>query len=294
MNYIRERVPSIRCLMGNCSSPYSDKHLLQLGAYDFVITCSAGTKVELRNKGIKAFHISHAFEHTLLPKLADNNGQEESDVLISGSLNFGDSYHNIRRDTIISILKQDINVSLRTATNESSALRHYARCGAYAVASTMKTFGLLNAAKAIPLISNATLWDSTPKRYVYPEIIKKNARPPLFGIEMLRAMKKARIAFNSHIDIAGNFAANMRLFEATGVGTCLVTDWKKNLPDLFAPDKEVVAYEGVEDCIEKIRWLIDHPAERTEIAKAGHARTLSEHTWEKRIPELDSIIRKHL
>ncbi len=291
---IREKVKSIRRLVGNCSAPYREGDLKEFASYDFVITCSAGIELTLGHRGIKVYHMNHAFEHTLLPKVMENNGYEESDVLFTGSLGFGENYHNIRRDTITALLQQGINVSLRASTAEISPFRHYARCGAYAVASTMKKLGLLNLAKSIPLLGRATEWRSMPKRDSYPDVIKKNARPPLFGIEMLKAMHTARIAFNSHIDMAGDYAANMRLFEATGVGTCLVTDWKKNLHELFAPESEVVSYRNVEECIEKIKWLLDHPAERARIAKAGHERTLKEHTWNKRIPELDHIIRKNL
>ena len=31
---------------------------------------------------------------------------------------------------------------------------------------------------------------------------------------------------------------NIRMFEATGVGSCLLTDHKQNLQDLFIPDEE--------------------------------------------------------
>jgi hypothetical protein len=35
-------------------------------------------------------------------------------------------------------------------------------------------------------------------------------------------------------------ATNQRLYEVTGVGSVLVTDWKSNMPDLFDLDREVV------------------------------------------------------
>ena len=43
----------------------------------------------------------------------------------------------------------------------------------------------------------------------------------------------------------------MRLFEATGSGACLVTDWKENLGELFEPDVEVVTYRSVAECVKK-------------------------------------------
>jgi spore maturation protein CgeB len=109
---------------------------------------------------------------------------------------------------------------------------------------------------------------------------------------MYEIISQSKITLNNHIDDAKNEAANMRLFEATGVGTCLLTDWKENLHELFEPDREVVTYKSVEECIEKVKWLLDHPQEREAIAKAGQARTLKDHTFAQRAIQLDEIIRK--
>jgi spore maturation protein CgeB len=86
----------------------------------------------------------------------------------------------------------------------------------------------------------------------------------------------------------------MRLFEATGVGTCLVTDWKENLSELFSLDSEVVTYKSVQECIEKIQWLLKNSDRRKEIASAGQRRTLQDHTYANRVNELDSLFRNHL
>src|ERR1043166_4762805 len=70
---------------------------------------------------------------------------------------------------------------------------------------------------------------------------KKN-QGPLFGLEMYQVLFDSLITFNSHGDNSPKKAANMRLYEATGVGTCLLTDWKENLNEFFEPDVEVVTY----------------------------------------------------
>ncbi len=115
-----------------------------------------------------------------------------------------------------------------------------------------------------------------------------------WALDMYRALANSQIALNRHIDVAGRFANNLRLYEATGVGTCLVTDAHNNLAQLFEPDREVVSYTNHEDCVEKCRYLLDHDAERAAIARAGQKRTLSAHTWEHRMGELDEILNRHL
>jgi len=124
--------------------------------------------------------------------------------------------------------------------------------------------------------------------------IRQNYRGEVWGLEMYRILSASKITLNLHIDVAGSYANNMRLYEATGVGTCLVTDAKVNLHDLFEVGKEVVAYSSPEDCIEKIRYLLDNEAQRAAIARAGQARTLREHTYDRRMEELVEILERYL
>ena len=86
----------------------------------------------------------------------------------------------------------------------------------------------------------------------------------------------------------------MRLFEATGVGACLLTDSKENLGELFEPDAEVVAYRDADECVEKVRYLLGHESRRREIAAAGQRCTLRNHTFASRAALIDAVIREEL
>src|SRR5262249_33705654 len=89
----------------------------------------------------------------------------------------------------------------------------------------------------------------------------------LWGTEMYKALRRSRITLNSHIDLAGREAGNMRLFEATGAGAFLLTDFKDNLHTLFAPEREVAAWRTVDECLSAIeRYLADDGA-RAALAK---------------------------
>ena len=69
----------------------------------------------------------------------------------------------------------------------------------------------------------------------------------------------------------------MRMFEATGMGTCLLTNSGDNIRDLFEPDLEVVTYSSDEDCIEKLDYLINNPKIAKEIGERGQKRTMKSH-----------------
>ena len=113
-------------------------------------------------------------------------------------------------------------------------------------------------------------------------------------MDMYRALARSRITLNRHINVAENNANNMRLYEATGVGAMLLTDRKDNLHELFELGREVVAYSSKEEAGELVRHYLDHPDEAAQIAQAGQARTLREHTYAQRMQELVPILKRHL
>lgn len=115
---------------------------------------------------------------------------------------------------------------------------------------------------------------------------------PLFGKEMYEEVYNSKIVINRHIDIAENYANNMRLYESTGVGAFLITDKKTNLSDIFEIGKEVETYNSEQELIEKIEFYLNNESARIKIAVAGQARTLKDHTYRKRMRELLEIIDK--
>jgi hypothetical protein len=132
--------------------------------------------------------------------------------------------------------------------------------------------------------------DGLPKN----SLIRQCYMGKAWGVKMYQILRKSKITLNYHIDVAGPYANNMRLFEATGVGTLLITDWKKNLYEMFEPGKEVVTYRSPEECVELIRYYLKHDKEQEAIARAGQKRTLQEHTYYHRMQELVDIVHKYL
>ncbi len=116
----------------------------------------------------------------------------------------------------------------------------------------------------------------------------------VWGLDMYRALSRSRITLNRHINVAENNANNMRLYEATGVGSMLLTDKKDNLSELFDIGSEVVAYSTKEEAAEAVRHYSQHPIEADKIAKAGQARTLREHTYAHRMAELVPMLQRYL
>ena len=114
--------------------------------------------------------------------------------------------------------------------------------------------------------------------------------PPVYGIDMLSLLGRSRITLNRHTDAMGTSFGNMRAFEATGMGACLVSDAGSNVNEIFKPDSEIVTYASADEAIEKLSYLKEHDSARMAIAQAGQARTLREHTSTHRSNAFHEII----
>ncbi|MBS1914147.1 MAG: glycosyltransferase [Bacteroidetes bacterium] len=115
-----------------------------------------------------------------------------------------------------------------------------------------------------------------------------------WGRGMYDILNRSRMTLNHHIGIAGAHANNMRLFEATGSGAMLITDWKSNLHEMFEPGREVIAYRDHEECARMIEYYAAHHDEREAIARAGRERTLRDHNYRVRMEELAGVLERYL
>lgn len=147
-----------------------------------------------------------------------------------------------------------------------------------------------SAARRIPI----DIWGPGAKEWPTDSPFRLRHHGTSWGLDMYRILSGARIAVNRHNTASAGHANNMRLFEATGVGTFLLTDQLEGLDELFVPGRELVTYADGDELVDKASWYLDHSDERAEIAAAGQARTLRDHGYGQRMSELVGILERSL
>ena len=120
--------------------------------------------------------------------------------------------------------------------------------------------------------------------------VKRRYHGQAWGLDMYRVLAEARIVINRHGSIAGPYAVNMRMYEATGMGGLLLTDNGTSLDDVFDPGAEAVSYGSSRELVDRLRYFLRNEDERAEIAAAGQARTLRDHTYRQRMQELVGLL----
>jgi len=291
---LRKNVPSIKLIIGNCCSIFNNDYIEQFKVFDFMNVCSQRFYDDFTKAGLKANIILHAFEDTILDRIKTDNPYPVVDFIFLGSFMPGSEWHELRQIVVNQLIKAGIDLDIYAHIQRISSFDLFSRRSAYLLVKFLKSLMLDDLAWKIPIIKKAYYLNELPKNPKNISAISKIAKSPVYGINMLKALSKAKIGFNMHAEVAGDYAANIRLFEITGAGSCMVTDWKKNMPELFEIDKEVVTFKSADECIEKVKWLLNHPKEREEIAKAGQKRVLKDHTFRNRAIQLNEIILNEL
>lgn len=112
---------------------------------------------------------------------------------------------------------------------------------------------------------------------------------------MYEILRQSMLNLNHHIDVTGAYAGNARLFEATGVGTLLITDWKQKFAGhARAGQGGRLAIALPRNALKWSSYYLEHDEKRETIARAGQQRSLRDRTYYRRMPELADIVQKYL
>lgn len=143
--------------------------------------------------------------------------------------------------------------------------------------------------------------DITPAFFMYapapeamPSGIAMHDHGPRWGLPMYQALASGRIVLNAHIDIADGEAPNMRMFEATGCGSFLLTERQYNLEAFFRPGVEIETFSDTSEMLDKIYYYLSHPKERETIAARGHERCMRDYTQDRRALAMDRFIHERI
>lgn len=283
---VKEEIKSVKLILAYHCSPFNINILNLLHKTDLVLTCTPGMQENFISEGLKTYLVYHAFDQSLLEKI-DTDHEKKHNLIFSGSLTSGTGFHSNRISFIETMLKNDVNMDLYV--NLESQLKVRAKQSIYFLSRFIGEKNSSKLRRHFPVFE----YGKEPVSY-YSELLLRNRRSPVYGSEMYDLFNMSKVVLNFHVGAAGNWAGNMRLFEVTGVGTCLLTDNKKNLSDLFEIGNEVVSFDNVDDCIIKAKWLLENDSEREKIALAGKKRTLKDHTVEKRCDLILDIINHEL
>ena len=134
--------------------------------------------------------------------------------------------------------------------------------------------------------NEAPYWSDSSKieKYIQNEYVANE--------EKSKAFKGAKIVINN-LRISEVGGTNVRTFEIAACKAFQITTFRKGFYELYKHD-EVITYDSFSDLLEKINYFLPRIDERNEFAHRAYCRTISEHTYEKRLEtmflKLDSLV----
>jgi spore maturation protein CgeB len=79
------------------------------------------------------------------------------------------------------------------------------------------------------------------------------------------------------------YTLKLRDFDAIMSGALYLTHRNPDLCQLFCEGEEIEYYDTPKEALKKIRFYLDHPEDLVKVAKNGQQKSLSRHTWDKRL-----------
>jgi hypothetical protein len=312
---IKQEYPSVRLVVGHRGFPLDDA-----AGYEDVDAVFLGYPKHhnvWHKVGVKTFNSLHSFDSTMLPAIAQKAQQiEPIDFSFIGHTGWGSGPHDGRyfelrkimddlpltvyghepskpcpvidalspssrrllRQSFIECFKYSPHLGLRILHKIGRILDIPVLVRAVDAVIRRKKFG---PEPKLPKMEDFWWYHVPPIGQLYPD----RFHPSRFGIDYLALLAASKLTWNRHQDTPGA-GANMRLFEAGGVGTCQLVDTREEVAACYEPGTEIVTYDSIEDCLKKARWLSNNPSEREKIAQAGKRRTMKDHTTQQRAVEI--------
>ena len=231
--------------------------------YDLVLTCLDSISSKYRGSGTKSEVLDFAFDKRVLDFITTNKTETLNFV---GNFNY---VHAGRQSFIKSLINKKIDFSLYI--------------GNYNTGNNIFSRTMLR-----EILQNKRL-----KSLVSTYNFQKVNHGGVYGLDMYNAIAQSVSTLNFHGDEVDK-ACNMRLFEATGVGTCLITDDKPGLEKFFKAGEEVVVFKNEKDLVDKVIYLQENKAGAEKIGLAGQQRIFSQHLWSHRVIDLLKIINENI
>ena len=291
LNKIREWLPRLKCLVGTSGNEITYPEIYN--TLDVFISNRPTLVDAAKATGVPALFLSHGFDdrvNTIIGSMKKSRA-----IVFTGLIHSGEKYHE-RRLEILEEISREIGLDVFTDSSLKllPALREYLfKLGAYHVAHTWSLIGLsVDHSPVGRKLRTALSW-SRPPRLNWSRELSGKVHPGVYGLDMFRVVGSALVAINVQPGNSDGSATNMRMFEAAGVGTCLITDASADLANYYSED-EMVTFTSASEAVSMAREFLHNPEMAIAIGKKAQSRTLAEHTYAKRMVEFIAFLKQYL
>jgi spore maturation protein CgeB len=281
--------------------------------FDYAVFRNPWLKSKFTNICKNSELIYHCFNSEILKKISLNNFKERDKIIFFDGSSYSDGFyeHKKRYFYLYKLLQKNlIEANIYENNNYFHKLSYYIYNLSKKVNNSEKTIiFFLNLISKINkkifnkyykrfdlIVDSIDNFNSSDYQKFYRGPLSFNFRnkinKPNFGYDYYNSINNSKISLNIHTEAMGYTAGNIRLFEITGMKSCMITENFNNISDLFEPDKDIVTYINFEDLEEKIQFLKKNLSIAQDIAEKGFEKVQKNHTEKSRIQDYLKLIKK--
>ena len=134
------------------------------------------------------------------------------------------------------------------------------------------------------------IWGAGWTRAQSPAVRAMIAGRPVWGRAKLAVYAGSTLSLNHHHPMNDIVGVNTRAFELAATGVCQLADLKDELPALFTPGDELLAYRDLDELRRLLDYYLIHADEARAIGSNARARALKAHTLRHRIEEMLTVV----
>ncbi len=126
------------------------------------------------------------------------------------------------------------------------------------------------------------------------EIVKLYKGKDIRGTQKVKAICGSLISLNPHHPINDINGVNRRTYDIAACKGFQLADVKQDMNNILKINDEIVCYKTIEQLRKLIKYYIDHPDERKQIAESAFNRVTKEHTYFNRAQEILALLKSGL
>ena len=280
---------------------------VQFKEYDLFVTGFRELEKELKTENQKYEFFPHYFDDQLCKSTFNSNRSKSLSFAGSLTLNLHDGNIFLYRRQVVEALMDRCNLETFSELNHNNnnpkeAIRQRICKIRYEIHQLLnslpKPFRFLNLLRGLKEIPD---WEVEVKAdHFFNPRLMEDILPSCFGSQLYKLLNDSKITLNVHGHVNANYgkakfaAGNIRLFEATGAGCCLLTDHLSHLEEFFIADEEIVTFRNKFEALEKAKYLMDNPKIAESIAKKGFNKAWKSHSSEIRANQFTKILKKYV
>jgi spore maturation protein CgeB len=281
------------------------------GDLDFVFSSSSVYEKHFRDAGIDVKTIGNPFDNTIV---FERPAKKKWDFIFCGTTGYGFPDHVGRYEKLVEIMKRtalriwtlEPNIKKvawkETLLNVLIKLPHIVLSFLKALVPDPRVRRAIHLSYLLKMteLDASTIFRSPghpmANYFKYMKSLKRLfplrvTGPLLNTTDYYSLLAGSKLVLNLHRDEDADIG-NIRCFEVTGIGSCLVTDRGTELSEFFDVENDIVAFNTVEECVTKVKYLLDHPEEIERIAQNGQRTTMARHTVKHRCIAISQTLKE--